>query len=188
MADSILLTHSDLKSLVQKAIDNRATVELLDPKQAYFQLKSAYDYIQSELKAEESFAACPVVIRGRVSCYSIIGQVHVPATLIVDVVMHLGLIEDEGLFALTLHENEEEPTVNVNVVDVVFDSLQDLDFVTEPFELLIPNTVVHGQCDLPEDYILFNLKGLTSQLSHHVDFSTIHTAIENMSVAIANSK
>ena len=97
MADSILLTHSDLKSLVQKAIDNRATVELLDPKQAYFQLKSAYDYIQSELKAEESFAACPVVIRGRVSCYSIIGQVHVPATLIVDVVMHLGLIEDEGL-------------------------------------------------------------------------------------------
>ena len=41
MADSILLTHSDLKSLVQKAIDNRATVELLDPKQAYFQLKSA---------------------------------------------------------------------------------------------------------------------------------------------------
>ena len=73
-------------------------------------------------------------------------------------------------------------------VDVVFDSLQDLDFVTEPFELLIPNTVVHGQCDLPEDYILFNLKDLTSQLSNHVVFSTIHTAIENMSVAIANSK
>lgn len=154
MADSILLTHSDLKSLVQKAIDNRATVELLDPKQ-HFQLKSAYDYIQSELrKLKESFAACPVVIRGRVSCYSIIGQVHVPATLIVDVVMHLGLIECEGLFALTLHENEEEPTVNVNVVDVVFDSLQDLDFVTEPFELLIPNAVVHGQCDLPEDYLV----------------------------------
>ena len=187
MADSILLTHSDLKSLVQKAIDNRATVELLDPKQAYFQLKSAYDYIQSELKAEESFAACPVVIRGRVSCYSIIGQVHVPATLIVDVVMHLGLI-DEGLFALTLQENEDEPTVNVNVVDVVFDAPEGFDYVTDPFDLAIPNTVVHGQCDLPEDYILFNLKDLTSQLSNHVDFSTIHTAIENMSVAIANSK
>lgn len=187
MADSILLTHSDLKSLVQKAIDNRATVELLDPKQAYFQLKSAYDYIQSELKAEESFAACPVVIRGRVSCYSIIGQVHVPATLIVDVVMHLGLI-DEGLFALTLQENEDEPTVNVNVVDVVFDAPEGFDYVTDPFDLAIANTVVHGQCDLPTDYILFNLKGLTSQLSNHVDFSTIHTAIENMSVAIANSK
>ena len=187
MADSILLTHSDLETIVRSAIAKRTTVELLDPKQAYFQLKSAYDYIQSEQKDEESFAACPVVIRGQVNCYSTIGQVHVPATLIVDVVMHLGLI-DEGLFALTLHENEEEPTVNVNVVDVVFDSLQDLDFVTEPFELLIPNTVVHGQCDLPEDYILFNLKDLTSQLSNYLDFSTIHTAIENMSVAIANSK
>ncbi|RSO65873.1 hypothetical protein EA749_11615 [Acinetobacter radioresistens] len=188
MADSILLTHSDLKSLVQKAIDNRATVELLDPKQAYFQLKSAYDYIQSELKAEESFAACPVVIRGRVSCYSIIGQVHVPATLIVDVVMHLGLIEDEGLFALTLHENEEEPTVNVSVVDVVFDAPEGFDYVTDPFDLAVPNTVVHGQCDLPTDYILFNLKGLTSQFSNYLDFGTIYTAIANMSVAITNSK
>lgn len=187
MADSILLTHSDLKSLVQKAIDNRATVELLDPKQAYFQLKSAYDYIQSEQKDEESFAACPVVIRGQVNCYSTIGQVHVPATLIVDVVMHLGLI-DEGLFALTLQENEDEPTVNVNVVDVVFDAPEGFDYVTDPFDLAIANTVVHGQCDLPTDYILFNLKDLTSQLSNYLDFSTIHTAIENMSVAIANSK
>lgn len=187
MTDSILLTHSDLKSLVQKAIDDRATVELLDPKQAYFQLKSAYDYIQSEQKDEESFAACPVVIRGQVNCYSTIGQVHVPATLIVDVVMHLGLI-DADLFALTLQENEDEPTVNVNVVDVVFDAPEGFDYVTEPFDLAIANTVVHGQCDLPTDYILFNLKDLTSQLSNYLDFSTIHTAIENMSVAIANSK
>jgi hypothetical protein len=187
MADSILLTHSDLETIVRSAIAKRTTVELLDPKQAYFQLKSAYDYIQSEQKDEESFAACPVVIRGQVNCYSTIGQVHVPATLIVDVVMHLGLI-DEGLFALTLQENEDEPTVNVNVVDVVFDAPEGFDYVTDPFDLAIANTVVHGQCDLPTDYILFNLKDLTSQLSNHVDFSTIHTAIENMSVAIANSK
>ncbi|HCT3680643.1 hypothetical protein V3N00_18215 [Acinetobacter baumannii] len=187
MADSILLTHSDLETIVRSAIAKRTTVELLDPKQAYFQLKSAYDYIQSEQKDEESFAACPVVIRGQVNCYSTIGQVHVPATLIVDVVMHLGLI-DEGLFALTLQENEDEPTVNVNVVDVVFDAPEGFDYVTDPFDLAIANTVVHGQCDLPTDYILFNLKDLTSQLSNYLDFSTIHTAIENMSVAIANSK
>lgn len=187
MADSILLTHSDLETIVRSAIAKRTTVELLDPKQAYFQLKSAYDYIQSEQKDGESFAACPVVIRGQVNCYSTIGQVHVPATLIVDVVMHLGLI-DEGLFALTLQENEDEPTVNVNVVDVVFDAPEGFDYVTDPFDLAIANTVVHGQCDLPTDYILFNLKDLTSQLSNYLDFSTIHTAIENMSVAIANSK
>ncbi|MDE3319618.1 hypothetical protein [Acinetobacter baumannii] len=187
MADSILLTHSDLETIVRSAIAKRTTVELLDPKQAYFQLKSAYDYIQSEQKDEESFAACPVVIRGQVNYYSTIGQVHVPATLIVDVVMHLGLI-DEGLFALTLQENEDEPTVNVNVVDVVFDAPEGFDYVTDPFDLAIANTVVHGQCDLPTDYILFNLKDLTSQLSNYLDFSTIHTAIENMSVAIANSK
>lgn len=187
MADSILLTHSDLETIVRSAIAKRTTVELLDPKQAYFQLKSAYDYIQSEQKDEESFAACPVVIRGQVNCYSTIGQVHVPATLIVDVVMHLGLI-DEGLFALTLQENEDEPTVNVNVVDVDFDETQGFVYVTEPFDLTIPNTAVLGQCDLPEDYILFKLKDLTSQLSNYLDFSTIHIAIENMSVAIANSK
>lgn len=188
MADSILLTHSDLETIVQSAIAKRATVELLDPKQAYFQLKSAYDYIQSEQKDGESFAACPVVIRGQVNCYSTIGQVHVPATLIVDVVMHLGLIDDEGLFALTLQENEDEPTVNVNVVDVVFDAPEGFDYVTDPFDLAVPNTVVHGQCDLPTDYILFNLKGLTSQFSNYLDFGTIYTAIANMSVAITNSK
>ena len=187
MADSILLTHSDLETIVQSAIAKRATVELLDPKQAYFQLKSAYDYIQSEQKDGESFAACPVVIRGQVNCYSTIGQVHVPATLIVDVVMHLGLI-DEGLFALTLQENEDEPTVNVNVVDVAFDAPEGFEYVTAPFDLNLPNTVVHDQCDLPTDYILFNLKGLTSQFSNYLDLGTIYTAIANMSVAITNSK
>lgn len=187
MADSILLTHSDLETIVRSAIAKRTTVELLDPKQAYFQLKSAYDYIQSEQKDGESFAACPVVIRGQVNCYTTIGQVHVPATLIVDVVMHLGLI-DEGLFALTLQENEDEPTVNVNVVDVVFDAPEGFDYVTDPFDLAVPNTVVHDQCDLPTDYILFNLKGLTSQFSNYLDFGTIYTAIANMSVAITNSK
>lgn len=184
----ISIKHEDLNDLIQSVINDRADVQLFDSKQAYFQLKSAYDYIQSELNSEDAFAACPVVLRGAIEAFLPVDDGQLTATLVVDVVMHLTLDNEYGLLAFPLHENEDEPTVNVNVVDVVFDAPEGFDYVTDPFDLTLPNSVVHGQCDLPTDYILFNLKDLTNKFSYSLDFSTIFTAIENMSVAIVNSK
>lgn len=188
MTDSILVQHSDLTALLQSAIDKRAKVELLDPKQAFFQLKSAYDYIQSELAKSEQFSVCPVVIRGRVDTNISVGQTYLAATLFVDVVLSVAQFDDGLLYAITLREDEDDPTVDLNVFDVTFSAPPGYDYVTEAFDLNIQNTVVQGQSDLPADYILNNLKGLSDQFSKYLDFSSIHTAIENMSVALANSK
>lgn len=189
MSDNILLKHSELSDLLKAVNADQAEVRLFDPKQAYFQLKSAYDYIQSELKdAADAFAACPVVLRGGIEAFIPVGNIHLKATLITDVVMHLAYDAEEGLFALPLNEGDEDPTVDVNVVDVVFDAAEGFEYVTEPFDLSIPNTVVKGQSTDPTDFILFNLKNITNEFSYTLDFSSIHTAIENMSVAIVNSK